>query len=393
MSPPDEADARRLVERLLAGVPLARTAGPTAYLQALTDAALFFPVFRDSPSPVLGWLDELTAVLKQYPGHELAATVQIRRATVLMRLNQLTEAYEVLQAVREANPRDQAWAAATRSRIATRRHDFASARAALERAESTPLDRADWVAQLAPIARGELAVEEDERGVAEQTLRQLAVQLPPDWLEEQVQVLQLLGFLRIAAADARGAVRYLDSARQVVRGAGAWPEVLQMDLVLGSLYQPLGDATRSADLLDEAQQLSAHADPSGLAPLIELAQARPLLDAGKAEEAAARCLSAARLLAERGDAPGFVTAVAVLSGIHVRRKMYPEAYRVLATGLGIARHLDLPIAQQVLSGEIARLRDTVVGPERFATMVELMLQQARRGKSDANSEPYERPDA
>jgi tetratricopeptide (TPR) repeat protein len=206
--------------------------------------------------------------------------------------------------------------------------------------------------------------------------------LPQRWLEEQVQVLQLLGFLRIAAADAPGAVHFLDGARRVLRGAGAWSEVLQMDVALGSLYQALGQAAKARDLLKEARQLSAQADPSGLAPLIELAEARPLLEAGKAEEAATRCLAAARLLAERGDAMGFVTAVGMLSAVYVRRKMYPEAYRILATGLGIARHLKLRTAQHVLNMEIAHLRDTIVGPERFAIMVDLMLQQARRNKRD-----------
>nr|UUL70760.1 hypothetical protein [Vitiosangium cumulatum] len=56
----------------------------------------------------------------------------------------------------------------------------------------------------------------------------------------------------------------------------------------------------------------------------------------------------------------------------------PEAYRTLATGLSIARRLGLASAEALFRIQVNRMRDVVLGPERFDRMVEDLLRQSKQ---------------
>jgi tetratricopeptide (TPR) repeat protein len=387
--------AHELLNRLLLDVPLTRGAGePRAHLAALVDAALFTPVFLDWPSPVPGWLDEAEALARQLGDGEAAALVAIRRAAVRMRLGDFDAALAALAtlpqgpAAGEATPRLHCYAAVTRSRIHTRRADFPAAEAALAEAAAVPLPRGDWAAALPAVARGELHLQRNDLEPARTALTAARRELAPELVEERVQVLQSLGFIRIAQRDAAAAERLLDEARGLLEAAGAWPEVVQMAVVVANLRIARGRAAEAEPLLTQALGIAREHGLTLWEPLLEMGLARAGLGREAYAEAQDAALRAAGAFARRGDAVGFFAMVSYLAALHQEAGEPAEAYRVLALGVAIAKRLRVVAGESALRAQIEALRERL-GGERFDAMVQDLLD--RRGAPPAPEAEDPRP--
>ncbi len=382
--------ARTFLNRLLLDVPLSRGTGePRGRLAALTEAALYTPAFMDWPSPVPGWLDEAEPLARELGESETAMLLQVRRAGVRMRQGDLNGALAALDqatAAGELTPRLRCYAAATRSRIHTRRADFAAAEADLAEASAVPLPGADWIAALPAVAHGELLLQRNKLEPARAAFSAARRQLSEELVEERVQVLQSLGFIRIAQRDVGAAERLLDEARGLLDAAGAWPEVLQMAAVVASLRIARGRHAAAEPLIEEALAIAREQGLALWQPLLELASARARLGRQAFAEARDAALRAATGFAQRGDAVGFFAMVSYLSAIHQQADHPAEAYRVLALGVSIAKRLGIAAAEGALRAQIETLREQL-GAERFDAMVQELLE---RHTPAAGTEPEDR---
>jgi tetratricopeptide (TPR) repeat protein len=377
-----EQKVRELLEEILTDVPLAREHGtPDVRLAALLRAALFFPVFRNDPAPVVTeWLDEAERIARELQDKESLTLVRIRRAVVLMRRNELPAALWELDALRADGLSDvsdpaRGWEAATRARVQTRLQDFAAARQALDEAAAVRLDEDVWVAPLVRLARGELQLETNEVHPAETTLRAVAKSLAFELIEERVQVLQSLAFLRITNVDAPAALRLLDKAREILRGAGAWSEVIQMDLVSGQFLLAAGRAGEAEERFTEALELCETSPQPQLEPVLHLGLSRARAAGGDLRQAADACVRAAVLFAEQGNHLGYLSMISVLHSLQLEERDYPSAYRTLAIGLSLAKRWRMPLAESLLRSQVERMRNEILGPEEFDAMVREMIRQ------------------
>jgi tetratricopeptide (TPR) repeat protein len=387
-------DVKPFLSELLIDVPLARGAGdPERLLSALEQAALFYPVFPDWPSPVDEWLDEAEQLSRVLGRPGSWSVLQVRRAVVLMRRNELDPALDRLQALSTTDQPGEQWlrcyAAATRCRIYVRRHEFEPALAELELAERARPDRSDWVGSLPLVAMAELLLEQGDEEQASTRFAQVLGTLPVELVEERVQALQALGFLAIGRADVRDAVRYLDLARTLLTEAGVWSQVIQMDLVVGGLEVSLGETSAAELLFREALELCERHDSTLWVPLLQLGLARAQAAAGSWDDALGTASEATVLFARRGDVNAFMSMVTFLATVHLQAGDTQAAFRTLAFGAGIARRLRLPTAERVLRARINHLREEL-GAETFDSMVGEMVRTERNaedGVSRGNSPP------
>lgn len=377
-----EAQTQEFLNNLLLDLPLARGAlergqiSPADYLAALREAILWTPVFRDWPSPVPGWLAEFDQLNATVQDRDSAALIGVRRAVVSMRLGELEQALAALDAVQTEQPSLRCWQLVTRSRVLTRQHTFPAAQAALEQASTIRLEQADSVAMLRQIARGELELEQNDPA-AQRNLSAALEQLPAELIEERVQLLQALGFLAIVGVDVRAALRALDEARQILRGAGVWSEVIQMNLVVGNLLLTTGKTSEAQRLLAEGLELCRQHDQPLLEPVLRVTLARAQVGGGDYAAAVRASVDAANQFAQRGQAIGYISMISYLARLYQEQRDFKQSYRTLATGVSIARRLRLFGAEQMFRTQIDLLRSEVLGPVRFDAMVEEMIRQAK----------------
>ncbi|MBS0552005.1 MAG: hypothetical protein JSS47_05675, partial [Proteobacteria bacterium] len=228
-----EARARAFLSELLMAVPLARGQGDkAARLAALERAALFTPVFAGWPSPVDAWLDEARTLAHERGEPATLTRLALREAVLLMRRRDFDRALAALDRLetgdREPGPVERCWLLATRARIQVRQQAFDAAQATLEPLAGPRVD--GWTGWLPQIARAELQVERGELALGAASLRTALLGLPPEMVEERIQVLQSLGYVLIAQVQPRAAREQLELARRLLRAAGIWSEVMQMEL-------------------------------------------------------------------------------------------------------------------------------------------------------------------
>ncbi|ATE59888.1 hypothetical protein [Thauera sinica] len=377
-----EAQARAFLSDLLMAVPLARAQGDdAAMLAALERAALFTPVFPDWPTPVDDWLQQAQALARARREPETLRRLILRRAVVLMRRREFDEALAALAQAGEVRgaPAEsgRGWLLATRARILVRRQQFDAARATLETLAG-PRD-AGWTGWLPVVARAELQLECGEFTAAAATLHTALLGLPAEVVEERIQMLQSLGFVLIAQVEPQAARARLDEARHLLRAAGAWPEVIQMELAVGSLHAACGDAAAAQCRFDAAAGLCERYPQPQLETLLGLASARALAAQGQAGAAVAAALEVAKGYARQGSVIGYVSMIVFVAALHVDAGRHDEAYRALATGLAVARHRGWAVVEQVLRGRITHLRDAVLGPERFDAMARALVERMKGG--------------
>ena len=381
-----EQEVRDFLEEILADVPLARGHGaPDIFLSALLRAALFFPVFRNEPSPVVtDWLDEGQRIARELGDRETLTLLRIRRAVVLMRRNELPAALWELDALRADGLSDvsapaRGWEAATRSRVQTRLQDFAAARQALDEAEALHLDEDVWVSPLVRLARGELQLETNEVHPAETSFRAVAKRLAFELIEERVQALQSLAFLRITSVDAPAALRLLEQAREILRGAGVWSEVIQMDLTIGHFLLAAGRAAEAEELFAEAIGLCEEHPQPQIEPVLHLGLSRARAAAGgDLRPAVDACVRAAVLFAEQGNALGYLSMISVLHSLQLEQRDHRAAYQTLVIGSSLAKRWKIPLAEALLRSQIDRMRNEILGPEAFDAMVEELIREAKQ---------------
>jgi hypothetical protein len=372
-----EEQTRNFLNDALISIPLARGSGTAEeYLDALLHGILCFPVFMGWPSPVDEWLNEAERLSGQLADGERRALVLIRRAGVMMRRLELDEALAELERARALCSRGspcQAREALTRARVHTRQHQFDRARQSLDEAFIKSGDE-HWA--LALVARGELQLEMNLDEAAA-TLKAALGHLPPELVEERIQMLQCLAFTAIAKMDAKSALSYLDRARQMLRGAGAWNEVAQMNLVVGSFELSHGRIPAAETALAEALQICGQYPQPALEAALRLGLARLRAAGSDVESALAEALRAAQLYAQQGNSLGYVGVISYLHTLYLQEHNYVEAYRTLATGLSIAKHLKLPVAENILRAQVNRMRDETLGPAKFDEMARIMIEQMR----------------
>lgn len=377
-----EARTRTFLTGLLAAVPIARGQGtPAERLAALERAALFTPVFADWPTPVDEWLEEGRQLARELARADVAARLELRQAVVHMRRLALDAAQAAVDAVQipAASPTaaaDTAWRIATQVRILVRRQDFNAARALL--ATITPPPRDTWTAWLPIVARAELEVESGDDRAASATLHTALEGMRGELVEERIQCLQALGFVLVTRGAARAARRHLDHARHLLRAAGAWPEVIQMNLAVGSLSAAVHDHATAQRMFQEAGELCRRYPRPQLEALLNMAAARSAAALGTFDLAVAAALEAARRCAAQGSVVGYVSMVVFVARLHAEANRPAEAYRTLATGLAVARHRHWQVVENVLRARIKHLREDVVGAEAFDAMVTAMLQEHPR---------------
>lgn len=371
------------LQTLIADVALARAGGDEyALVEVLLDAILFYPVFASWPSPLVDeWIAEAEAlVARQENTTEIEAMMATRRAHLAMRRGDLDGA--LAQVERIALPD---WAAAatlhrdvTRARIQTRAHRFDEASAALRAAEAlAPRAAPDlFVHDLLAVARAELAVERSDARAPE-AVRAALLATRFELIEERVELHQLLAFAAVIAVDPAAALRHFEVARDLLAGAGVESEILLMDLACGSLHLAIGDVTAAeADFADALRIAGAHPRPE-LEPLVRLGAARARAAAGDHAAAVREALEGAMAFARAGNALGYLGVIAYLHALHLQAEDHEEAYRILATGLAIARRMRLSTAEHLFRTLVDRMRDHTIGPERFDRMVEQMIRDAR----------------
>jgi tetratricopeptide (TPR) repeat protein len=375
-----ERETQERLSKLILDVTLLRTQGtPVEYLTAVRQAALFFPVFPGWESPVDGWLAEAEQLSQKLGHDETLGLLSIRRAVVRMRRGDSEAALHELEQrderLRTLTPALRAWDVVTRARLLLRLAQRPRARELLEAVVIQPGD--DWIAGVLHLAEGELWTEEGDFERAERALEQAWRDLPLELVEERITVLQLRGFAAIARVDAPAALHWLDQARQMVRGAGAWLEVAQMNVATGGFLTSLGDQARAQELLREAVELAAKYEFPELETLARLALTRSLSAAGDTKQAVSAALTVAAAHAKQDNLVGFVAAVVMISRLYAEDANYAEAYRTLATGLAIAKHRDWPAVMSVMRAHIEQLR-AELGSERFEAVAQSLLDEQRR---------------
>lgn len=366
-----EARARAFLSELLMAVPLARGQGDeAARLAVLERAALFSPVFGGWPTPVDGWLDEARMLARERGDSATLTRLALREAVLLMRRREFDRALAALDQIETAEPAppavERCWLLATRARIQVRLHAFDAAQATLDSISGPRVD--GWMGWLPQIARAELQVERGEFVAAAASLRTALLGLPQELVEERIQVLQSLGFVLIAQLQPKAAREPLELARRLLRAAGIWPEVIQMDLAVGSLHAACGDAASAQTCYGSAAELCERYPQPDLEPLLGLGSARALAALGQGEAAFSVALEVAKRYAQQGSVIGYVSMIVFIASLHSDAGHHDEAYRTLVTGLVVARHRGWAAVEQVLGARIAHLRDTVLGPERFDAM-------------------------
>jgi len=378
-SSPLEERTRAFLSDLLIDVPIARAQGtPEEFLAVLERALLFHPVFQNWPSPIDGWLDEAEQLSRELQQVGTLATVMLRRSVVRMRRLDYDSALAELERVRHSigplSPAHLTWYNATLARVLIRQQQFDQARQVLHNITSLPQER--WIALLPAVAKGELQLEANEIDAAEETMLRALKSVPEEIVEERIQVLQSLGFIFITKANAPKALDYLDQARQMVRGAGAWPEVIQMDLAVAS-FQVASGNPEAATLLTEALELCQEYPQPHLEPLLRIAFARFKAASGLVNEAVTAVTQAATLYARQRNVVGYVSMIVLIGNLYIQHKDYAEAYRTLALGVAIAKQRQWPVVEQVLRTHIDRLRNDVMGPGEFDSMVQEMINHMR----------------
>ncbi|MDX5411197.1 MAG: hypothetical protein LPJ94_13320 [Thauera sp.] len=377
-----EARTRTFLTELLAAVPIARGQGTAAErLAALERAALFTPVFADWPTPVDEWLQEGCRLAGELGRTDVVARLELRQAVIHMRRLALDAAQAAVDAVQipATSPTaaaDTAWRIATQARILVRRQGFDAARALL--ATITPPPRDTWTAWLPIVARAELEVEAGDYGAASATLHTALEGMPGELVEERIQCLQALGFVLVTRGDARAARRPLDHARHLLRAAGAWPEVIQMNLAVGSLSAAVRDHSAAQRMFQEAGELCRRHPRPQLEALLHMGAARSAAALGAFDLAVAAALEAARHYAAHGSVVGYVSMVVFVARLYAEANHPAEAYRTLATGLAVARHRRWQVVEDLLRTRIKHLREDVVGAEAFDAMVTAMLEKHRQ---------------
>lgn len=375
---PDDLElttAELLSERLM-DVPITRARGPARlHLDALLRAAFAHPVFPEWPTPVDGWLDEAALLADELADADARARVVLRRALVLMRRLDLDAALALLEPASElagTSPGEFAeWCAISRVRVLLRKQRLDDAWQALR---AIPLSgHGDSIAALRQLALGEYYLEANAIDAARGALLQALRQLPEEFVEERIQASQSLAFVFISLVDIPRALRYLERARALLRGAGIWREVIQMNVALASLLVSRGEQTQAQALFAEAADLCREYPQPELGILIDLGMARSSAAQQQGGDAVAACLRAAKGYATQGNLLGLASMVLFMAGIQTASEAFPEAYRTLATGLAIARHRRWPAAEAVFRAHIDRLRNEVLGPARFDEMVAGML--------------------
>ncbi|TLD45784.1 MAG: hypothetical protein FAZ92_01941 [Accumulibacter sp.] len=375
----EQSTARLLGDRLL-DVPITRARGSARLrLAALLRAACAHPVFAGWPTPVDGWLDEAALLADEVADADARGRVLLRRAVVRMRRLDLDAALALVQQASDASdaPAGElaACCAISRVRVLLRQQRLDDACQALQAIPLAP--PGDASGALRQLALGEYHIEANEVAAARAPLTQALSRLPPELVEERIQASQSLAFVFISLVDLPRALRHLQEARAMLRGAAAWREVIQMDVTLASLLAARGEHAAAQALFAEAAELCrAHPQPE-LAILIDLGRARSSAAQQQGDEAVAACLRAARGYAEQGNLLGLVSMVLFMAGIQTAGQAFPEAYRTLATGLAIARHRRWPAAEAVFRAHIDRLRDELLGPQRFDEMVARMVRAMR----------------
>lgn len=373
-----EEQTRNFLNDILITIPLARASGTAdEYLDALMQGILYFPVFPGWPSPIDEWLNEAEHLSLQMSDDESRSLVMIRRAGVMMRRLELDRA---LMELDRAEPlclvtpvRCRYMQSITRARVYTRLHEFDRAQHYLS--EAAP-DQ-----ELLPfsfVARGELLLEMNQVASAKSTLEQALDHLHFELIEERVQTIQCLSFAAISEADSRQALSYFDQARQILRGAGIWSEVMQMDMVIGSLKLSQGDIGAAEAMFNEALEICERYPQPAIEAALRLGMARLRAATGKVESAITEALNAAKLFASAGNTLGFVGVVSYLHALYLQDRNYVEAYRSLATGLGIAKQLKLPVAESFLRAQVNKMRDETLGPAKFDEMVRKMIDQMKQ---------------
>ncbi|MEM9543287.1 MAG: hypothetical protein AAGA60_27830, partial [Cyanobacteria bacterium P01_E01_bin.42] len=367
-----EETVKTFLTDILMNVPLVRgqlsrgELQPREYLDVLKTSVLFFPVFRNWSSPVTQWLPELKQLSEELDDAEAKTFTNIRQGVVLMRLNELDEALKKLDELSsDISPRFQCWKTLTQSRIYTRKQDFERAWQELTQGESIALESQDWLAVLPLIAKGELQLEKNDISAARETFFKALNQLSFEWIEERVQVLQSLGFIYITLADIEKAFPYLDEARQVLKGASIWTEVIQMNLVVGNFLLSQGETQQAEILFNEGLQLcQSHSQPQFEATL-QMGLSRLKVSDRKFDEAIQSSLKSASLLAQQGNTLGYVSMIIYLSKIYIQAQNFPESYRTLVTGVSISKHLKIPLAEKILRIKIETLKNEILGSEKF----------------------------
>jgi|GEM_PF-2994470 len=375
----EQATARLLGDRLL-DVPLTRARGSARVrLTTLLRAACAHPVFAGWPTPVDDWLDEAALLADQVADADARGRVLLRRAIVRMRRLDLAAALALLQQASDAGDAPAGELAACcaigRVRVLLRQQRLDEACRALQAIPLAPPGEASGA--LRQLALGEYHIEANEVAAARAALTQALARLPEELVEERIQASQSLAFVFISLADVPRAVRYLQQARALLRGAAVWPEVIQMDVALASLLAARAEHGAAQALFGEAAELcQAHPQPD-LAILIDLGRARSSAAQQHGADAVAACLRAAKGYAEQGNLLGLVSMVVFMAGIQSAGKAFREAYRTLATGLAIARHRRWPAAEAVFRAHIDRLRNELLGPALFDEMVAQMVSEMR----------------
>ena len=373
-----EAQTRELLTEALMNVPLLRRRGPPeAHLAALVRACLLHPVFPDWRSPVDAWLEEAEALSRELERPDILASLAIRGAEVRMRRLDYDGALDRLRRRGDAplplSPAHAAWAALTEARVLARRRAFDEARARLDGVSPPPGDA--WLGGLLRLAWGELHLEANELDAAEAALSDALDRLPFERVEERIQAAQSLGFVHISRADVPRALDRLDEARRMLRGAGAWSQVVQMDLVVGSFHVAQGDQAAAQELFADAMELCREYPQPELETLLGLALARSRAAEGKVDEAEAAALGAARSYAGQDNVVGFVSVIVFIASLYTEARRYPRAYDTLAVGLAIAKKRRWNVVEGVLRTQVNRLRDDVMGPARFDAMVREMIRK------------------
>jgi tetratricopeptide (TPR) repeat protein len=383
--PPDtlEEQTRELLTELVMDVSILRGQGSAeSYLDALVRASLFYPAFPSWPSPVDSWLAEAESLGRGSQRSDVSFLVKVRRAVIAMRRLDFDAALAELSRVADMLPLASdshcTWYAVTRARILLRQRKFDAAREALASARALP--PGDWVAGLLFVVQGELELEDDRRDAAQKTLRRASSALSPDLIEERVGVAQALGFLAIAAVDPPAALSHLNTARQMLRGAGVWHEVVQMNLAVGAFLTAAGEQEPAQALFAEALELCKAYPQPQMEVLLQLAMARSQAALGRIDEAVAAALNVAKVHARQGSVLGYTSMIVFIANLYVQAQNYTEAYRTLATGVAIAKKRSWTAVEDVLRLQINRLREEIVGPQRFDAMVQAII-ESRKGSS------------
>lgn len=374
-----EANTREFLQARLVEVALFRSQGsPADRLQSLLHAVLSLPVFPDWPSPIEDWLDELRRLASEVRDDEALALAQLRQAGVHLRRLQWEAARDCLDSLQlprgPAADRLLNLQAATRSRLFTRLHRFDEARQALRDLPEIPPN--DWASLFPEIAEAEWCLETGANPEAVRRWEKVLTRLPDELIEERIQIHQCLAFAASSAADAPGAQKHFQLARELLRGAGVWPEVIQTDLVLGSFAANAGELDQAEALFEEGLELVERCQRRDWEPALRLglARARGALDPAAAQKDA---LAAAHTFGERGQALGFLGALILVHQLQVADRDFESAYRTLAVGLSLARRWNTPFITPILRRLVNTLRDQTLGPQAFDAMVTRLVAEMK----------------